>query len=282
MPQLIWLVTGCSSGFGEQFVQSIINRGDKVIATARNLSKILHLQQTGAATLQLDITDAGQSLSSTINKAIAIYGRIDVLVNNAGFITIGSWADLSHEDWLAQFNTNLFGTIKLTRALLPHFTQRRSGTLAFISSLSGWIGHGYCGAYAASKFALEGAVEALRNETANLGIKTLIMEPGRFRTLLLSSNNLKASRSTESRPAEYEEKLEGLGKEDQRQPGDPKKFVEITIDVVREEGFAKGREVPFRLPLGIDCYDDVKSKCEETLRLLEEWKDVTTSTDFDD
>lgn len=177
MAPLVWLVTGCSSGFGEQYVHGILARGDKVIATARNVDKIKHLENAGAATLRLDITDSQQSIRDTVLKALSIYGRIDVLVNNAAYIAIGTWEDLEYvcaanllhfllmlhryEDWLAQFDTNVFGTIKVTRALLPHFRQRRTGTMVFISSLSGWIGHSSCAAYAGSKFALEGKSQEL-------------------------------------------------------------------------------------------------------------------------
>lgn len=130
---------------------------------------------------------------------------------------------------------------------------------------------------------LAGTVEGLRQETAHLGIKTLLIEPGRFRTKLLSSGNMKASESTISEYIEHsKEKIAGLAKEDQAQPGDPKKLVEITLDLVRQEGVAKGKGIPFRLPLGVDVYDDMKAKCEDTLQLLENWKEVIRSTDYDD
>ncbi|KAF2257654.1 NAD(P)-binding protein [Lojkania enalia] len=281
MPQLVWLVTGCSSGFGEQFVHSILARGDKVIATARALEKISHLEQAGAAVLQLDITASQQSIRNTILRALAIYGKIDLLINNAAYIAVGTWEDLEYEDWLAQFDTNVFGTIKVTRALLPHFRERRSGTLVFISSLSGWIGHAFCSAYAGSKFALEGIVEGLWRETAHLGIRTMLIEPGRFRTNLLSTSNMKAARSEiPDYAVSSENMIEGLAKEDHAQPGDPKRLVETILDMVRREGVAEGKEIPFRLPLGVDVFDDMKAKCEETLKLLDEWKKVIRSTDY--
>ena len=284
MSQLVWLMTGCSSGFGEQFVHSILARGDLVVATARSRSKIAHFESLPRVTvLELDITASQDSLNNTVATAIAIHGHIDVLVNNAAYIAIGTIESLSSEDYLAQFNTNVFGTLAITRALLPHFRKRRSGSNVFISSLSGWIGHPGCSAYAGSKFALEGIVESLRAETAPFGINTLLIEPGRFRTKLLSSSNMKASGSTITDYAESSQnQLEGLAKEDQAQPGDPVKLVEIILDLVRQEGIAEGREVPLRLPLGIDCYDDIKAKCEETLKVLREWEDVCRSTDHAD
>ncbi|KAH8816735.1 hypothetical protein F5884DRAFT_853169 [Xylogone sp. PMI_703] len=281
MSPLVWLVTGCSSGFGEQFVKSILKRGDKVIATARKLEKLKHLEEAGATILQLDITDNQKSINSTIEKAINIYGKVDVLINNASYIAIGTWEDLEYEDFLAQFDTNVFGTIKVTRAILPHFRQQHAGTIVFIGSLSGWIGHKGCSAYAGSKFALEGIVEGLWRETSHLGIKSLLIEPGRFRTNLLSARNMKAVKST---IPDYEDLsttlLQGLAREDNSQPGDPVKLVEIILDVVRQEGVAKGKNIPFRLPLGVDVYDDMKAKCEETLELLKEWGPVIKSTDI--
>jgi NAD(P)-dependent dehydrogenase (short-subunit alcohol dehydrogenase family) len=186
------------------------------------------------------------------------------------------------EDFQAQFDTNVLGVIKVTRALLPHFRSRRFGNIVFISSLSGWIGHPRCSAYAGSKFALEGMVESLRNEVSHLGIRTLLIEPGRFRTLFLSEDNRK---STSTKIDEYEQDsramLEGLAGEDRTQPGDPVKLVDVVLDLVRQEGVAAGREVPFRLPLGIDCYDAIKEKCEETLRVLKDWETIIRSTEHD-
>lgn len=128
-----------------------------------------------------------------------------------------------------------------------------------------------------------GIVESLQQETRHLGLTTLLIEPGRFRTKLLSSSNMKSVASTIPDYGEFSESLlKGLGEEDQAQPGDPLKLVEIIVDLVRGEGVAKDRNVPFRIPLGIDAYDDLKAKCEETLKLLDEWKDVIRSTNHQD
>jgi NADP-dependent 3-hydroxy acid dehydrogenase YdfG len=153
---LVWLITGCSSGFGQHFAAAALARGDKAIATARNLSSIQYLSETGASLLQLDLTWPQQRINDTITQAISIHGRIDVLLNNAGFVQIGLWEDLAYEDWVRSFETNVFGTIKVTKALLPQMRERRSGTVVFISSLNGQVGHACDGAYTASKHALEG------------------------------------------------------------------------------------------------------------------------------
>ena len=134
-----------------------------------------------------------------------------------------------------------------------------------------------------SNNSLVGLVESLWRETTPLGIRTLLIEPGRFRTKLLSGTNRKTKASA---IADYaglsDSKTEGLASEDMNQPGDPVKLVEIILDLVRKEGVAKGREMPFRMPLGVDCFDDIKVKSEDTLALLEEWRDVIRSTDYPD
>lgn len=156
MAELIWLITGCSSGFGSQLTQSVLATGDHVIATARTLSSIEHLLTLGATTLQLDVTSSQNDINEVMAKAINVHGRIDVLVNNAAYVQIGLWEDLEYDDWLKQFDTNVFGTIKVTKSVLPHLRSRRQGIMVFISSLNGFVGHPAVGPYSASKHALEG------------------------------------------------------------------------------------------------------------------------------
>ncbi|OBS20356.1 hypothetical protein FPOA_06728 [Fusarium poae] len=281
MPELVWLVTGCSSGFGSEIVHQILSRGDKIIATARNSTRIEPLASQGAAVLELDVTDTQASIDQTIAKAISIYGRIDVLVNNAGFVAAGSWEDLSYEDFVSSFETNVFGPIKVTRAVLPHMRARKSGTMVFISSLSGWVGHQFTGAYAGSKFALEGVVESLHNETKSLGLRTLLMEPGRFRTPLLSTGHLQPKQSQipdyESASKTHHGYLHGG---DLAQPGNPEKFVKVVLDMVRGEGFAQGKHVPFRLPVGKDAVQEIGAKARDILDVMHEWDSVITETDY--
>ncbi|KAI1102879.1 NAD(P)-binding protein [Jackrogersella minutella] len=282
MAQLVWLITGCSSGFGELLTYQVLSRGDLVIATSRKLDKIAHLRQAGAFTLELDVTHPQHGISDTISKAIDVYGRIDVVVNNAGYIVTGGWEDVEYDQLFAQFDTNVFGAFKVTRVVLPHLRERRSGTMVFIGSLSGWHGHAFVGPYAGSKFALEGLVESLSRETEVFGIKTLLIEPGRFRTMLLSPGNLGVVPSTIPDYAEASKAhINGLAKEDRTQPGDTRKAVKIIVDLVRKEGCAEGKEVPFRFPLGTDCYNAIKEKCEDTLSLLKDWGHVINSTEHD-
>lgn len=179
MAPLVWLVTGCSCGFGKELANAILARGDKVIATSRNVDNV---KFPGATVFDLDVTAPQEEIDAKILGALEIHGRIDVLVNNAGFIEFGTLEETryglggyllrngveekqrhsfinsynSEAKWLSQFNTNVFGAAKVTRAILPHFRQRREGVAVFISSVSGWSGDPFAGVYCGSKFALEG------------------------------------------------------------------------------------------------------------------------------
>ncbi|RSL73546.1 hypothetical protein CEP53_000673 [Fusarium sp. AF-6] len=280
MAPLVWLVTGCSSGFGLIFAQQILSRGDHVIATARRVETLDDLNKAGASVMKLDVTDDQDIITAIVQKAMTIHGCIDVLVNNAGFILGGAWEDLSQ--FRQAFETNVFGVLKVTKALLPHFRERRTGTNVFISSLSGFHGYEFNAGYSGTKFALEGMAESLWRETTHFGIRTLIVEPGQFRTELLSSRNLK---NEPSKIPDYAQRSkdfdEYLAKRSGRQAGDPEKGVAIVLDLVRGEGVAEGRDMPLRIALGEDGYEVVKDKCDETLKSLEDWKDVSCSTNFD-
>jgi NAD(P)-dependent dehydrogenase (short-subunit alcohol dehydrogenase family) len=179
MKQFTWLVTGCSSGFGEALVHEILARGDRVIATGRNASaRLKHLEDLGAAILDLDVTASQAELDSKVKEAIEIHYGIDVLVNNAGYFELGlieevryvinmdsdssagglSIADRfhSHSRWMSQLNTNLFGSMNMTKAILPYFRQKKQEKLVFVGSVNGWQGATASAPYTTSKFALEG------------------------------------------------------------------------------------------------------------------------------
>ncbi|KAJ4313212.1 hypothetical protein N0V84_009538 [Fusarium piperis] len=280
MAPLVWLVTGCSSGFGRIFAQQILNRGDAVIATARKVETLDDLSKAGASVMKLDVTDDQDTITGIVKSAMSIHGRIDVLVNNAAFVLGGAWEDLSQ--FRQAFETNVFGVLKVTKALLPHFRERRTGTNVFISSISGFHGYEFNGGYSGTKFALEGMAESLWRETTHFGIRTLIVEPGQFRTELLTSRNLK---NEPSKIADYAQRSkdfnEYLANRSGHQAGDPEKGVAIVLDLVRGEGVAEGKEMPLRIALGVDGYEVVKEKCDNTLKDLEEWKHVSCSTNFE-
>src|SRR5271169_664807 len=149
--QRVWLVTGANSGFGAEFVHQILARGDKVIATGRNPAKLAVLSDTKAHLLKLDVTSPLQELQAIAKEAASVYGRIDVLVNNAGYIEMGTIEETTPERTFQQFNTNVFGLLNVTRAVLPYMRERRSGAVVNIGSIGGWGGIAGAGLYCATK-----------------------------------------------------------------------------------------------------------------------------------
>ncbi|KAJ3568861.1 hypothetical protein NP233_g5433 [Leucocoprinus birnbaumii] len=272
-----------SSGFGRELTLSALNRGDKVIATtrARSLSQLDHLKARGAEVLELDVTAPVEKVNEIATKAIGIYGRIDVLVNNAGSLLVGAIEENTGEETLDQFNANLFGSLALTRGILPHMRERKSGTIVFFGSVGGWISIPNAGIYVATKFAARGLVSTLHDEIAPLGLRAVCIEPGYFRTRLFAPENKQA---WESRIADYKplaEQMESMIQmADGHQPGDPHKAAEIIVDLVRGEGVAQGKAWPKSLALGPDCYGMIKEELRKASESLEEWKEVTSSTDF--
>ncbi|KDQ64088.1 hypothetical protein JAAARDRAFT_64002 [Jaapia argillacea MUCL 33604] len=270
--QLVWLITGTSSGIG-----------DKVIATARSrsLSKLEDLRAQGADTLELDVTSGLDSLKEVAKKAVAIYGRVDVLVNNAGYLLFGAIEENTPEETFDQFNTNVFGALNVARAFLPHMRERKTGTIIWLGSVAGWWTGPSFGVYCGTKHAIRAISQSLHDEVAPLGLRSICVELGYFRTDLLSGDN----RSPYiSRIGDYKEITAEadahLEASNQHQPGDPKKGVEVIVDLVKGEGAATGREVPAVIDLGTDCYQGVRGVCESTLKRLEEWESVSRSTDF--
>ncbi|KAG4443184.1 hypothetical protein IFR05_001326 [Cadophora sp. M221] len=283
--QKVWLVTGCSTGFGKSLVPAIIGRGDLVIATARRLDDLEYTKNYEyVSPLQLDVTASEEELAASVKEALAIWGRIDVLVNNAGYVLSGVWEEVTHEQTLQQFETNVFGALKLTCKVLPHMRARGSGVVLFMSSLAAWRSAGAGGPYSSSKAALEAAVESLYLETRHLGIRTHLLVTGMFRTQILNSKNRVAS--TNLGIADYSEirrnQLERLAASDGKQPGDLAAAVEKILDIARLENLnGKGSlDLPLRIPLGSDAVKVLRAKCNETLELLDVWEEFASSTDF--
>ncbi|KAH7071109.1 oxidoreductase,short chain dehydrogenase-like protein [Paraphoma chrysanthemicola] len=272
MAPQVWLITGTTSGFGAAFVHSLLARGDKVIATARNLSKISNLKQAGASTLQLDVTSSPAELEKTAKEAIAIHGKIDVLVNNAGYCHFGTLEDATPKDWQSQFNTNTFGAVNVSRAFLPHFRTNRAGTIVFIGSAAALCGMPIISLYCAA--------ESLNEEVKDFGIRTLVVQPGFFRTEFLNTNNTTYidTKIVDYKPV-IDEKYAMFKGYDGLQPGDPQKAVERVVDTIKGEGLAKGKELPPTLYLGGDVIAQAKKRFEDQLALIKEWEDVGSGLD---
>ncbi|GAA3521425.1 oxidoreductase [Aquimarina addita] len=272
MKNKIWLVTGISSGLGKALAKSVIEKGDFVIGTFRHESQVVEFNKKNlknAKAILLDITDE-KNIDNSIDKIISEYGKIDVLVNNAGVGFVGAIEETSMQEVRSVFEPNLFGTIKLTQSILPFMRKEKKGHIVQISSHGGIKGFAGFGIYNASKFAVEGFSEALAQEIAPLGIKVSIVEPGPFRTkfagngLGLAKNKIDDYSQT---AGAFRTKLKSV---DGKQEGDPVKAAKAIIGLVNSENPS------LRLPLGKVALmtigmklDSVKSDLETNRKVAE-------------
>ncbi|OTB02033.1 hypothetical protein M426DRAFT_63011 [Hypoxylon sp. CI-4A] len=287
-----WLITGCSSGFGELFVRKLRAAGDNVIATGRSAdAKLAHLKDTGAEILDLDVSAPPDIIQAKIEHAWGLFpGGIDVVVNNAGYILSGALEELRRASALNCFEdelqnimgTNFFGPFNITQAILPKLRAKGKGTLLYMSSQAGWHGDASAAGYCSTKFALEGMAESLSKELALIapGIKVLIVEPGYFGTRAFHNVNFAPLRNAQDYTLFHSQVKASVESVLNNEPGDPDKGVDIMIDLVKGTGVAAGKIVPLRVPLGSDGWSRVKEKCEQTLKICEEWENVAKSADF--
>lgn len=273
----VWLITGTSSGFGRRLVSIVLERGDRVVATARSLQKIQDFPQSpNLHLLELDVTSGTTVIKERVDEAAKVWGRIDVLVNNAGVGLLGILEECGVDRMIRQFHSNVFGVLDVTNATLPYMRERKCGTIVIIGSRSAWrpeiMG---LGAYGSSKAAVQVMGETLAVELAPFNIRVLIVEPGAFRTENIYSN--KFDTWTNPIPDYDETRAETAARYEAipgKQPGDPMKAMKFVVDVVRGEGIAAGREWPLYLVLGEDAERDVRNKCMMMLKHLDEWQDV--------
>ena len=271
----VWLITGSSRGLGRAFTEAILEAGDCVVAAARNPEQLADLKQKYGEkirTVVLDVTNEAQA-KSAFEVAISSFGSLDVLVNNAGFGNVSPVEDTSLADFRAQIETNLFGVIIMTKAVLPYFRERRAGHIVQVTSISGRIGPAGRAPYAAAKFGVEGFSESLSREMAPLGVKVTIIEPGGFRTDFAgASTELHEGRpeyaSTVGASVSFQKGYNG------NQPGDPRKAAAALLHVVSLP------EPPLRLLLGRDSYAAAEKSGLEKLESDRTWKALSTSTDF--
>jgi NAD(P)-dependent dehydrogenase (short-subunit alcohol dehydrogenase family) len=271
----VWFITGTSRGLGRAFVEAALAAGERVAATARNLADLNELRRTWGEQLlplALDVTSKSQA-DSAIEKTIATFGRIDVLVNNAGYGNVAPIEDTTLNEFRAQIETNLFGVIIVTKAVLPYFRKQRAGHIFQITSIAGRLGPIGRAPYAAAKWGVEGFSETLAREVGPLGVKVTIVEPGGFRTDFAgSSTDLR-----EGRP-EYDETV-GATVRFQRnyngkQPGDPVKAGAALLRL------ASLPEPPLRIVLGSDAYNAAEKNDLAKIESDRRWKDLSCSTDF--
>ncbi|GGA23082.1 oxidoreductase [Paenibacillus physcomitrellae] len=271
----VWFVTGSSRGLGRALAEEVLKQGHKLFATARRPEQLNELVQRypgQVETFALDVTNKEQ-VKSAVQKAVDVFGRIDVLVNNAGYGNIASIEEITDEDLRAQIETNLFGVINVTQTALPVLRKQREGHILQLSSIGGRIGSPGLGAYQTAKWAVEGFSEVLAGEIKHLGIKVTIIEPSGFRTDWAGS-----SMSYQEPMDDYKETVgkmhelvrQGSGKQD----GDPVRAAKAMITIVGEDN------PPLRLLLGKGAVQMAKQVDQAKLAETEKWEALSISADF--
>jgi NAD(P)-dependent dehydrogenase (short-subunit alcohol dehydrogenase family) len=271
----VWLVTGCSSGIGRAVAEVALERGQRVVATARDAASVADLVARApgrALALPLDVTRADQ-VASAVAEAERAFGRIDVLVNNAGYGYLAAIEEGEESEVRELFETNFFGLVATTKAVLPGMRTRGSGHVINVTSMTGLVGNPGAGYYAASKFAVEGLSEALRKELAPLGIRVTLIEPGAFRTDWSGRSLRQTRRTLEAYEAVARRRalIQGF---DGRQVGDPRRAAEAILLVAGLE------DPPLRLLLGRDVYEAFRDKIAGLSASLDEWESVTLDVEF--
>lgn len=270
----VWLVTGCSSGFGFELASEILERGERLIATARNagvLEGFLERYPERCRAFALDVTNQPQ-IDEVVTAAVGVWGRVDVLVNNAGAGLLGAVEEVDDAEMRASFETNFFGPLNVIRAVLPHLRAQKSGHIINMSAAAAISSYPGFGIYGGAKAALELASESLRTEVAGLGIKVTLAQPGPFRTGFVA-----ALKRSGKRIADYEassgkfalllERMNG------RQPGDPRKAAAAIVAMVQNG------QAPFRLPLGKYVLKKLMDKAAALAGDAEEWASVAEGAD---
>ena len=274
----VWFITGAGRGMGVDIAKAALDAGHKVVATGRNIDKVTQAigESADLLVVKLDVTnpaDAGSAVKSVIDR----FGRIDVLVNNAGNFYAGFFEELSPEDFRAQVETNLFGPVNVTRAVLPVMRAQRSGLVVTISSTAGISGGAFVSAYAASKFGVEGWIESLTPEVTPFGIRTMLVEPGFFRTELLTPESTSYAKPSIDDYAEKTRQtittwngMNGL------QGGDPAKLAKALIQLASQD------EPPLRWAAGADAVEDLEQKAQRLLAQANAYRDLSSSLALDD
>ena len=273
---LVWFVTGTSQGFGQEIVRAALSRGDNVIATSRNPKKVAATFGSAGnrlSAIYLDLSN-DQQVKATVAGAAERFGRIDVLINNAGHGLLGAVEEAQDSEINGVFETNVFGLLRVTRAVLPFLRKQRSGHIVNLSSIGGLVGLPGWGIYNATKFAVEGISEALAVELAPLGIGVTVVEPGPFRTDFLGGSLAAVARTisdydqTAGKTRTYRDDNNGT------QAGDPVRAAEVIVGAVAEN------KAPLHLLLGAIAYERASRKLEELRNDFATWRDITLSTDY--
>lgn len=274
----VWLITGAGRGMGVDIARAALAAGHAVVATGRNPEKVTQAIRAAEDLLavQLDVTDPADA-QAAVTAAVDRFGRIDVLVNNAANFYAGFFEEISPEDFRAQVETTLFGPINVTRAVFPVMRAQRSGLVVTISSTAGLVGGEFTSAYAAAKFGVEGWMESLTPEVAPFGIHTMLVEPGFFRTELLTPESTSYARSTIDDYAERTETtVAGWKSMNGKQGGDPAKLAAALIQLAAQD------QQPMRFPAGADAVDVFEQKAKDLLTQADTHRALSSSLAHDD
>ena len=274
----VWLITGAGRGMGVDIARAALAAGYRVVATARDAANVVAAvgEHADLLAVSLDITDT-DSIDAAVDATIERFGRIDVLVNNAGNFQAGYFEEISPDRFRAQMETNFFGPLNVTRAVLPVMRRQRSGHIVTITSTAGIVSGGFGSAYGASKFALEGWTESLREEVAQFGIRVTAVEPGFFRTELLveGSSTLWPDLSIDDY-AETASTIEAWKSMNGKQSGDPAKLAANLVKVIELD------EAPARWVAGADAVQAVKQKGQTLIEQADAHLDLSTGLDHAD
>jgi NAD(P)-dependent dehydrogenase (short-subunit alcohol dehydrogenase family) len=271
----VWFITGSNSGIGLGIANAALAEGDRVVATGRSMGKLraafADINPEKIELVQLDVTEAAQA-GAAVQKTVNRFGRIDVLVNNAGYSILGNFEELTQEDFQNLFQANFYGAVNVLRAALPVLRKQRSGHIINVSSTAGAVGLKHCSAYCATKFALEGLSTALATEVEQFGINVTVIEPGFFRTNLIDKGSVKYAPSTIADYAHEGPAEEMWSKYNGMQPGDPVKLGKVVVKI-------SGMEKPLKLFVaGGDGLDLVTPVIEERLKTMQANAELSKST----
>lgn len=274
----VWLVTGCSTGFGRELVTAVLESGGRVVATARKPDSLRDLvagHDDRALALKLDVNEPAD-IDAVVAAAEKKFGRIDVLVNNAGYGYLAAIEEGEDAAVRAMFETNVFGLVAMTKAVLPVMRRQKSGHVVNISSIGGIVGFGATGYYHATKFAVEGLSESLAIETAPLGIKVTIVEPGPFRTDWAGRSIQQSATRIDDYESTAGKRRKETAARSGNQPGDPRRAAEAIMAAVAAE------VPPLHLVLGKPALELARKKLATLGAELDRWEPTTLGTDFPD
>jgi NAD(P)-dependent dehydrogenase (short-subunit alcohol dehydrogenase family) len=271
----VWFITGASSGFGQAIAAAALDRGDRVVATARRTDALEHLDGERVLPVALDVTRP-EDREAAVRQAVERFGRIDVLVNNAGRTQVGAVEETTDDELRALFELHFFGPAALTRLVLPLMRRQGGGAIVQMSSVGGQVTAPGFGAYCATKFALEGLTETLRDEVQGFGIRTLIVEPGAFRTGLFRRDAAYESAAMPEYAPTVGATRDYVRGNHGTQPGDPAKAASAILAAL------DAPDPPLRLVLGADAIGNVRNRLGRLAAELDAWEPTGRETAIDD